>query len=120
MTADPLTDELLGPLCMHFRSARAAYQDYLANGRSFLWANSLRRLNSAARLLLLAKGHLLPDELQEDATALIRHYDVWLTLWDDLAEHNRPALDDAFVFETRVSYPGDAEDRLRGLYDKLR
>lgn len=120
MTAQPLVVELLGPLHMHFRSAGAAYRDYLAEGRSFLWANSLYRLNSAARLLLLAKGYLLPDDLKADATALIRHYDAWLTLWEDLAERSRPALDDAFVFESRISYPRDAEDRLRQLYDALR
>jgi len=120
MTPDPLMDELLGPLHMHFRGARAAYQDYLVNGRSFLWANSLRRLNHAARLLLLTKGYLLPRELQDDAIALVRHYDVWLTQWAELAERSRPDLDDIFVFESRVSYPLLAEERLERLYNELR
>lgn len=119
LIASALLDELLGPLHMHFRSARTAYQDYLANGRSFLWASSLRRINSAARSLLLAKGYLLPAELQDDAAALVRHYDVWLTLWDDLAERTIPALNDPFVFENSVTYPRDAEDRLEQLYAAL-
>ena len=120
MTADPLLDDLLGPLHLHFESARAAYQDYLAGGRSFLWAISLRRLNCSARSLLLAKGYLLPSELVGDALALVRHYDAWLTLWDDLAERTRPALDDRFVFESRVTYPRDSEERLQRLYEDLR
>ena len=120
MTAGPLLDDLLGPLHMHFQSSRTAYQDYLAGGRSFLWAQSLRRLNCAARSLLLAKGYLLPSELVDDALALVRHYDAWLTLWDELAERTRPGLDDRFVFESRVTYPRESEERLKRLYEDIR
>lgn len=120
MTGGALLDELLGPLHMHFRGARTAYEDYLANGRTFLWANSLKRINGAARALLLAKGYLLPDELQDDAAALLRHYDVWLTRWDDHAERTAPALDDPFDFENSVTFPRDAEERLERLYRTLR
>jgi hypothetical protein len=115
-----LLDELLGPLHMHFRSAYAAYRDYLAGGRTFLWANSLKRINGAARALLLSKGYLLPEEMQEDAAALVRHWDVWLTYWDDFAERTRPSLDDPFNFENKVHYPREAEQRLEQLYRRLR
>lgn len=118
--ARALVDELLGPLHLHFRSARVAYRDYLAHGNSFLWANSLRRINGAARSLLLAKGHLLPDPLQEEAVALVRHYDIWLTLWDDLQRRTAPELDEPLVFENSVTYPKEAEDRLERLYYEVR
>ncbi|WP_114954916.1 hypothetical protein [Sphingosinicella terrae] len=120
MTANPLLDELLGPLHMHFLCARAAYQDYLANGRTWLWACSLRRINKAVCSLLMAKGYLLPDEMQDAATGLVRHFNVWLTLWDDLADRTKPAPGDPFVFENEVTYPRDAEARLERLYDSLR
>ncbi len=100
---DALLAELLGPLHLHFRCARAAYRDYLEGGRTFLWANSLKRINQAARGLLLAKGYLLPEELVEDAAALIRHYDAWLTCWNAQAE--RPAIDAPFVFGNSVNCP---------------
>ena len=106
---DDLRDALLGPLHMHFLAAKAAYADYLANGKSFLFACSLRRLNLSARQLLLDKGHLLPEALKADAVALIGHYDVWLTLWDALAELARPRPEDEFVFENRHTYPRAAE-----------
>lgn len=115
-----LLDELLGPLHMHFLAARLAYGDYLANGRTFLFARSLRRVNGAARELLLHKGYLLPEALQSHAAALIRHYDVWMSLWDDLAEEARPAPGDPFVFENRITYPKDSEARLREMYEQLR
>lgn len=114
-----LVDELLGPLHMHFLSAQAAYRDYLANGKSFLFANSLRRINASAKALLIHKGYLLPERNQADAAALIRHYDVWLTLWDDLAHREKPGLDDAFVFDNSITYPKEAELALQHLYRQL-
>ena len=114
-----LRDELLGPLHMHFRAARVAYADYMANGKSFLFASSLRRINGGARDLLLARGWLLPERLRKDAAALVRHYDVWTTLWDDLAARTRPALDAPFVFENAVTYPREAESRLEQLFEEL-
>ena len=116
---DALIPALLGPLHMHFLVARAGYRDYLENGKSFLFASSLRRTNASARALLVQKGYLLPESNQSDAAALIRHYDVWLTLWDDLAQRNSPRLDDPFVFQNSVIYPKDAELALEGLYRQL-
>ena len=114
-----LVDDLLGPLHMHFLCARKAYGDYLANGRRFLFALSLRRINLSARGLLLTKGHLLPAELQQEAAALIGHYDVWLTLWMEHRRQTRPGLDDMFAFENAFTYPREAEARLEALYESL-
>ena len=118
--ASALLDELLGPLRTHFLGAGAAYRAYLDHGRSFLLANSLRRINLAARTLLVARGHLLPVELQACATALIGHYDVWLRLWGEQAQRLQPAPGDAFAFENEVTYPREAEQRLMRLYEDLR
>lgn len=118
---DPsLLDDLLGPLHMHFRAAALAYADYLAGGKSFLFASSLRRTNAAVRALLLGRGWLLPEDLQADAAALVRHYDVWLTLWDDLAKRLEPAMEDPFVFANAVTFPKASQERLEALYRRLR
>lgn len=115
-----MLDDLLGPLHMHFRVAASAYADYLAGGKSFLFASSLRRTNAAVRELLLGRGWLLPEDLQADAAALVRHYDVWLTLWDDLAGRSRPAMDDPFIFANAVTFPRESQERLEVLYRRLR
>jgi hypothetical protein len=115
-----LLDELLGPLHMHFACARDSYRAYLAEGRIFLHACSLRRINLGARALLIGKGWLLPEAVQADAVALIGHYDVWLTLWDAHAERTAPAPGDAFVFENSFTYPREAEQALERLYEELR
>jgi hypothetical protein len=105
---------------MYFASARAAYQAYLQEGRSFLHARSLRRINLEARALLKEKAFLLPEEFQPCATALIGHYDIWLTLWEAHAERTKPAPEDPFVFENHATYPREAEEALERLHQKLR
>jgi hypothetical protein len=118
--SDPrLLDELLGPLHMHFLVAATAYADYLAAGKSFLFAASLRRANASARELLLAHGWRLPSGLHADAAALLRHYDAWLTLWDALADRLRPEPGDPFVFANEITFPKDAQRRLEALYREL-
>ena len=117
---DPrLLDDLLGPLHMHFLVAAAAYADYLAGGKSFLFAASLRRTNASARELLLAHGWRLPEAHRADAAALLRHYDAWLTLWDGHAERLRPAPGDPFVFANEITFPKDSQQRLEALYRRL-
>lgn len=119
--SDPrLLDDLLGPLHMHFLVAAQAYADYLAAGKAFLFAVSLRRTNASARELLLAHGWRLPEELQADAAALLRHWDAWLTLWDALAERLRPGPGDPFVFANEVTFPRESQQRLEALYRGLR
>ena len=113
---DQLRNELLGPLSMHFLAAEQAYRDYLENDKAFLFACTLRRTNASARELLLRRGHLLPPESLADAVALLKHYDAWLTQWDELASRTAPGLQDSFVFITEVPFPKDAQQRLSRLY----
>lgn len=114
-----LRDRLLGPLRMHFLAAGQAYQDYLHNGRSYLFACSLRRISAAARQILMTWGHLLGQEHVPDALALVRHYDVWLTLWDDHSARLKPAMSDPFVFDNVVTFPKEAQKRLMELHQRL-
>jgi hypothetical protein len=120
MKNDALLDALLETLHMHFLAARRAYQAYLDDGRTFRDASDLKRINLAARALLLGKGDLLPEEYQPCAAALVGHYDVWLGLWDAHAQRTRPGPDDVFEFANAATYPREAEQRLEQLYEKLR
>ncbi|HEX8064586.1 MAG TPA: hypothetical protein VF535_15395 [Allosphingosinicella sp.] len=121
LQSDPrLLDDLLGPLHMHFLVAAQAYADYLAAGKSFLFASSLRRTNASARDLLLAHGWRLPEARQADAATLLRHYDAWLTLWDGLAARLAPNPGDPFVFANEINFPKAAQARLEALYRDLR
>lgn len=118
---DPaLLDALLVPLHRYFRDARTVYRHYLDDGRRFRHASELKRINLAARRLLLDKGDLLPPDHRQCAAALIGHYDAWLGLWDAHAERTRPAPDDAFAFDNAATWPREAEQRLERLHEELR
>lgn len=120
MLSGKLLDELVGPLYIHFRASWSAYQDYIANGKTFLWASSLKRINAGALSLLRTKAYLLPEQSLDDALALIRHYDAWLTSWNDFADRMAPALSDPFVFANDVRYPREAEANLIRLYESIK
>ena len=117
---EELCDLLLGPLHGHFAAAGQAYGDYLANGKAFRFACELRRTNGSARELLRTHGHLLPDDMQPHANALLHHFEVWMRLWDELVAAEKPAMEQAFAFENPVRFPRDAKEALEQLYARLR
>lgn len=110
---------LLGPLSDHFAAAGQAYADYLQNGKSFRCACRLRRINGAARDLLVNYGDQLPQDLHDHVRALVRHYEVWMGLWDDLAR-SEPLPDQPFVFENSVRFPKESQQALLECYEQLR
>jgi hypothetical protein len=115
----PLLDDLLNPLNCHFAKARVAYGQYSASGGRFKFAQELRRINLSARQLLVGKNHLLPDQWQADALALVAHYDKWLKLWTEHRSATKPRPDDIFTFENRHTYPKASEVRLERLREEL-
>lgn len=120
MKDNALLDGLLSPLHEHFLAARTAYRAYLDDGRTFRQACELKRINLAARALLVDKAEMLPPEHQASAAALIRHYDAWLSLWDAHAERIRPEPGDVFAFANAATYPREAEQELERWYERLR
>ena len=118
--ASQIVTELLGPFDMQLRRGQKAYERYFANGKKFLYTKILKETNSELRQLLLSKGYLLPEELQQKALDLVEHLDVWHVLWDDLQERNRPGLDDEFVFENDVNFPQESVAALVEYYHRLK
>ena len=97
---------------MHFRRGEAAYQNLYADGRQFLFAKILRDNNREIRSLILAKGHLLPFEQQQNAIELVAHLDIWLELWERLAATKNHQPEDKFSFES-CKYPQAAATSLK-------
>ena len=89
--------ELLGQICMQFNRTKSAFNRYNTTNL-FLEARVLKDGNEKIRDLLLAKAHLIPNELIEDANQLIEHYDVWLEEFDKQRNAENPNLDQKFVF----------------------
>jgi hypothetical protein len=104
--------ELAGALSLHFRRGEAAYQNFHADGRQFLFAKILRDNNREIRNLILAQGYLLPFEQQQNAIELVAHLDIWLELWEHLAATKAHKPEDKFSFES-CKYPQAAAASLK-------
>ncbi|WP_309732284.1 hypothetical protein [Chamaesiphon sp. OTE_75_metabat_556] len=109
---EKLISELVGSLSLHFRRGEAAYQNFHADGRQFLFAKILRDNNHQIRSLILSKGYLLPFEQQQQAIALVAHLDIWLELWEHLAATKAHKPEDKFSFES-CQYPQVAATSLK-------
>jgi hypothetical protein len=105
--------ELFGPLFMSFERTRRAFERWKP-GSLFLEANVVRTANLQIRDLLLAKGHLIPPELLDDASRLIEHYDKWLEVYEREREGPNASKEDyVFVGPEGFPFPQDAEQRFK-------
>lgn len=95
---------LLGPVNMQLDRTKRAFDRWTAKNL-YLEAKVIKEGNQTIRDLLLAKGHLIPPELLEDAGKLIEHYDVWLEKFEKQRLANKPDLDSAFTFVGPEGYP---------------
>jgi hypothetical protein len=92
--------------------AKLAYDAYLANGRTFVFASVIFDHNSAARDAARQCTAILPAQLQNDLQLLVSHIDAWSAQWLELRSQMAPAAADRFVFESRVPFPRDSVRRL--------
>ncbi|MBM3123468.1 MAG: hypothetical protein FJZ87_00175 [Chloroflexi bacterium] len=96
--------ELLAPLNMQFARTEKAFRRWNSKNL-YLEMKVVKAGNETIRDLLLAKGHLIPPELREDAGKLIEHYDVWLEKFEKQRLSENPDLNAPFVFVGPDGYP---------------
>jgi hypothetical protein len=114
--------ELLGPVNMQLDRTERAFQRY-NDQNLFLEAQVIRQGNQTIRDLLLAKGHLIPPDLLEDAGRLIAHYDRWLEEFERVRGGKEPKLDETFVFvgvgKNPIPFPSDSAERFQARFREL-
>lgn len=112
--------ELLGPVVMQLDRTKRAFRRWEAHNL-YVETTIIREGNQTVRDLLLAKGHLIPQDLLPDAGRLIEHYDRWLEEYDRVRSGDEPQLNAPFVFVGPEGYPFpvDAEQRFRGRFHQL-
>ena len=116
---------VVGPVVMHLdrtdRVSRRYRQDAAKKKPSYLDARTMRESNEAVRAILLANGHLIPEELREHSHRLIEHYDVWIRRFDEKAAAGTPAPDTPFDIQfVEPRFPRDATDAFRRVYESMR
>jgi hypothetical protein len=111
---------LLGPICLQFNRTKRAFDRYSAKNL-FLEAEVLKDGNKKIRNLLLENAYLIPNELLEDATKLIEHYDVWLEEYHNLRESKNPKFDEEFVYggPQGFPFPRKSEEKFKFEYRKI-
>ncbi len=112
--------KLTGQLYMNLKRSEAAYKEYLQGGKTFMYAKTLRLYNEKIRQLIMEKGYLLPEALQNDGLALVSHYDIWMQKWDELKMRLNPSPDDEFVFANSFTFPKEAARNLEQEYVRLK
>jgi hypothetical protein len=96
--------ELLGPVFIQLNRTERAFHRWEAQN-VFLESKVIREGNLVIRDLLLAKPHLIPPDLLQDAGLLIEHYDRWLEEFAKVRGEKEPDLREAFVFVGPQGYP---------------
>jgi hypothetical protein len=84
----------------------------MENGKKFRYAEILKLHNTAARNLLIDNMAIIPGHFKKDAEAIIEHYTIWSSKWDELKDKLNPAPDDEFVFENDHRFPQTAAHNL--------
>ena len=104
--------ELLGPVYMQLDRTERAFNRWQSKNL-YLESKIIKEGNMAIRDLLLAKGHLIPPKLLEDAGLLIEHYDRWLEEFETRRAAESPDDDTPFVFVGPQGYPFPIESAKR-------
>ncbi len=118
--------ELIGPVVMHLdRTQRVGKRysttTYKEKGKSYHDAMLMKESNEAVRSILLTNGHLLPENLRNQAHKLVSHYDLWISRFNAKFEEEKPTVESVFdIGFTKESFPEDAVKAFQSAYDSLR
>lgn len=111
--------EILGPLDTLLKRGEVAYNNYISNGKTFLYAKILKNNNERIRELILQKSHYLPFEQHSNAIDLVTHIDIWHVLWENLYESKVYEINEEFAFENHATFPEKSVESLYAFYSEL-
>src|SRR5262249_50629154 len=100
-----------------WKESSEAYTAYMANGKTFYYAQKLREQNAIVKDLLANNMSLIPPGFKTDVESIIQHYEIWTAKWDELKTKLNPDPGDEFVFENGHRFPKAAAQRLEAAFD---
>lgn len=112
--------ELLAPLKVHFDRTREAFRTWTASDK--VTEQVVKKSNEYIRDLLVTRAYLIPQDLQKDASELVKHYNAWLDEYQRVYKDGVRDSSVAFVFvgDQGFPFPKDAEQRFLQRYETLR
>ena len=111
--------DVLGYFNTLLQRGNLTYFQYMAEGKTFLYAEILRDNNMLMRELLLEHCHRLPAELRDMALEVINHIDVWNLQFLAMTKLKAFNLNDPFIFEGKYKYPTDAVNAIMAYHAEL-
>tara|TARA_B100000780_G_scaffold202383_1_gene143558 strand:- start:76 stop:420 length:345 start_codon:yes stop_codon:yes gene_type:complete len=91
------------------RNSKNIYDNYIFNGRIFLYAKNLRLVNGQILSLLKKTNFEKKSELEKPSFALKKHIEEWIIIWDKEKLTQNPQDNDVFIFNGYKKYPKDLE-----------
>jgi hypothetical protein len=120
ITEESAQDILLIQIHNLMEESLLIYKAYLQNGKTYIYAKELRRVNNETTLLLEKNLTIFIPELNAAAKLLIEHYSIWRSKWDELDNELNPSDDDEFVFQNNHTFPKEAAMLFENAYQSLK
>ena len=91
------------------RNSKKTYDNYIVNGKTFLYAKKLRLVNQEILNLIKKLNFETDNELKKSSIDLKKHIEDWVTIWDKEKLIRNPEDNDVFIFTGYRKYPKDLE-----------
>ena len=91
------------------RDSKKIYDNYIINGKAFLYAKKLRLINQKILNLIKKLNFDKDNELKKPAIYLKKHIEDWAIIWDREKSIRNPKDKDVFIFNGYKKYPKDLE-----------
>ena len=90
-------------------NSKKTYDNYIINGKTFLYAKKLRLVNQEILNFFKKNNFEKDNELKKPAIDLKKHIEDWVIIWDREKLIRNPKDNDVFIFTGYKKYPKDLE-----------
>ena len=91
------------------RNSKKTYDNYIVNGKTFLYAKKLRLVNQEILNLIKEYNFEKDNELKKTVIDLKKHIENWVIIFDREKLIRNPKDSDVFIFTGYRKYPKDLE-----------
>ncbi|MDB9807732.1 hypothetical protein OAB83_00220 [Candidatus Pelagibacter sp.] len=90
-------------------NSKKTYDNYIINGKIFLYAKKLRLINQKILNLIKKLNFEKNNKLKKPTIDLKKHIEDWAIIWDREKSIRNPEDNDVFIFTSYKKYPKDLE-----------
>tara|TARA_B110000114_G_scaffold82982_1_gene87763 strand:+ start:180 stop:515 length:336 start_codon:yes stop_codon:yes gene_type:complete len=91
------------------RNSKKTYDNYIINGKTFLYAKKIKLVNQKVLNLIKKLNFEKDNELKKPSIDLKKHIEDWVIIWDREKLIRNPKDNDVFIFTGYKKYPKDLE-----------